>query len=139
VTILIAAATSYRRYDDVGGDPAALVNATLDAAAAKPFVDLRAAHVAEHRRLFGRVAIDLGTTEAARRPTDERIASVGRTADPQLAALYFQFGRYLLQSSSRPGTQPANLQGIWNESLTPPWGSKYTININTQMNYWPAD
>jgi alpha-L-fucosidase 2 len=139
VTILIAAATSYRRYDDVSGDPAALVGAALDAAAKKPFDELRAAHVAEHRRLFRRVEIDLGTTDAARRPTDERIASFARTADPQLAALYFQFGRYLLISSSRPGTQPANLQGIWNESLTPPWGSKYTININTQMNYWPAD
>ena len=72
-------------------------------------------------------------------PTDERIAHFAEGNDPQLAALYFQFGRYLLISSSRPGGQPANLQGIWNESMNPPWGSKYTININTEMNYWPAE
>ncbi len=72
-------------------------------------------------------------------PTDERIARFADGQDPQLAALYFQFGRYLLICSSRPGSQPANLQGIWNDSMNPPWGSKYTININTEMNYWPAD
>ena len=139
VTILVAAATSYRSYDDVSGDPAALVAAALETAARRPFEDLRAAHVAEHQRLFRRVALDLGTTDAARRPTDERIRDFARAPDPQLAALYFQFGRYLLVSSSRPGTQPANLQGIWNDKLDPPWGGKYTININTQMNYWPAE
>jgi alpha-L-fucosidase 2 len=139
VTILMAAATSYRGHDDVSGDPVALVAAALDTAAQRSFEDLRAAHVAEHQRLFRRVALDLGTTDAARRPTDERIRDFARAADPQLAALYFQFGRYLLLSSSRPGTQPANLQGIWNDKLDPPWGGKYTININTQMNYWPAE
>jgi alpha-L-fucosidase 2 len=139
VTILMAAATSYRGPDDVSGDPAALVAAALETAAQRSFEDLRAAHVAEHQRLFRRVALDLGTTDAARRPTDERIRDFARDADPQLAALYFQFGRYLLLSSSRPGTQPANLQGIWNDKLDPPWGGKYTININTQMNYWPAE
>ena len=137
--LLIAAATSYRRYDDVSGDPEALTKQTLDAASRKKFNTLRQAHVAEHQRLFRRVKLDLGTTDAARLPTDERIKNFAGAADPQLAALYFQYGRYLLISSSRPGTQPANLQGIWNESMAPPWDSKYTININTQMNYWLAE
>ena len=83
--------------------------------------------------------LDLGSSAAGRRPTDERIRDFAAGGDPQLAALYFQFGRYLLLSSSRPGGQPANLQGLWNESMNPPWGSKYTININTEMNYWPAE
>ena len=137
--LLIAAATSYRRYDDVSGDPEALTKQTLDAASRKKFNTLRQAHVAEHQRLFRRVKLDLGTTDAARLPTDERIKNFAGGADPQLAALYFQYGRFLLISSSRPGTQPANLQGIWNESMAPPWDSKYTININTQMNYWLAE
>jgi alpha-L-fucosidase 2 len=137
--LLIAAATSYRRYDDVSGDPEALTKQTLGAASRKKFNTLRQAHVAEHQRLFRRVKLDLGTTDAARLPTDERIKNFAGGADPQLAALYFQYGRYLLISSSRPGTQPANLQGIWNESMAPPWDSKYTININTQMNYWLAE
>jgi alpha-L-fucosidase 2 len=95
--------------------------------------------VAAHQKLFRRVTLDLGTTPAAQRPTDERIRDPDKVNDPQLAALYFQFGRYLLISSSRPGCQPANLQGIWNDSMNPPWQSKYTININTEMNYWPAE
>jgi len=139
VTLLIAAATSFRRFDDVSGDPTAATTAVLDAASKKSFADLRSAHVAEHQRLFRRVALDLGTTSAAAQPTDVRIRTFAGTADPALAALYFQYGRYLLISSSRPGTQPANLQGIWNDSMSPPWQSKYTININTQMNYWPAE
>ncbi|HRS12600.1 MAG TPA: glycoside hydrolase N-terminal domain-containing protein [Sedimentisphaerales bacterium] len=139
VTLLVAAATSYKSFKDVSGNPETLTKVAIAAASAKPYEALRAAHVAEHRRLFRRVAIDLGTTEAAKRPTDERIRNSKTSDDPQLAALYFQFGRYLLISSSRPGTQPANLQGIWNDSMNPPWSSKYTININTEMNYWPAE
>jgi alpha-L-fucosidase 2 len=140
VTLMIAAATSYRRYDDVSGDPTALTTRTLAAVEGKSFEQLRDAHLAEHQRLFRRVSIDLGGDEAATNlPTDERVRRSPDNDDPQLAALYFQYGRYLLISSSRPGTQPANLQGIWNDSLTPPWGSKYTININTEMNYWPAE
>ena len=138
-TLLISAATSYKSYKDVSGDPEALTRATVAAASKRPFQVMRRAHVAEHQRLFRRVKLDLGTSAAARLPTDERIAKFATADDPQLAALYFQFGRYLLISSSRPGTQPANLQGIWNESMSPPWGSKYTININTEMNYWPAE
>ena len=139
VTVLLSAATSYRRYDDVGGDPAALNVERLARAAKREIAALRADHVAEHQRLFRRVGIELGQTPAAALPTDERIRRYADGGDPALAALYFQYGRYLLISSSRPGTQPANLQGVWNDSTTPPWGSKYTININTEMNYWPAE
>lgn len=138
-TLLIAAATSYKSYKDVTGDPAAIVQQTLAAAEKKAPNTLREAHIREHQRLFRRVQLDLGSTAAAKRPTDERIQDFAGGGDPQLAALYFQFGRYLLISSSRTGGQPANLQGIWNESMDPPWGSKYTININTEMNYWPAE
>ena len=137
--IVIAAATSFRNYHDVSGDPAALNEATLRTVAGKTYEQLLAAHTVEHQRLFRRVALDLGRTPAAELPTDERVRGFAAGQDPALAALYFQYGRYLLISSSRPGTQPANLQGIWNDSLTPPWGSKYTININTEMNYWPAE
>jgi len=140
VTIYLSAATSFRRYDDVSGDPAALNRATLAAAVPQAFEALRARHLAEHQRLYRRVSIDLGHDLAAEQlPTDERVRRSGNLEDPALAALYFNFGRYLLIGSSRPGTQPANLQGIWNDSLNPPWGSKYTININTEMNYWPAE
>ncbi|MGO9111210.1 MAG: glycosyl hydrolase family 95 catalytic domain-containing protein [Thermoguttaceae bacterium] len=137
--LLIDAATSYKKFNDVSGDPRTPVRARLDAAAKKSFDELRQAHVAEHRRLFRRVALDLGKTAAAKLPTDERIKGFAAGNDPGLAALYFQYGRYLLISSSRKGGQPATLQGLWNDSLNPPWGSKYTININTEMNYWPTD
>lgn len=138
-TLLIAVATSFVRFDDVSGDPERITRAQIAAAAAKSYAELRAAHVADYRALFRRVDLDLGWTEAARLPTNERIANFAGGKDPQLAALYYQFGRYLLISSSRPGSQPANLQGLWNDSLNPPWQSKYTININTEMNYWPAE
>lgn len=138
-TLLIAAATSYTSYKDTSGDPEARVRACLREAPKKPFEKLRADHIREHQRLFHRVTIDLGITEAADLPTDQRPAKFREGADPQLAALYYQYGRYLLISSSRAGTQPANLQGIWNDSMTPPWDSKYTVNINAEMNYWPAE
>ena len=137
--VLIAAATSFRRFDDVSGDPDASTKHAVASAARKSFDALRQSHVAEHQRLFRRVTLDLGAPGAAPLPTDERIARFAGGEDASLAALYFQFGRYLLISSSRPGTQPATLQGIWNESMMPPWESKYTININTEMNYWPAE
>jgi alpha-L-fucosidase 2 len=137
--IVLAAATSYRSYQDVGGDPAATNIATLDRAARRSFADMRSEHIAEHQRLFHRVSIDLGKPSSAKLPTDIRIRHFADNNDPALAALYYQYGRYLLISRSRPGTQPANLQGIWNDSTDPPWGSKYTININTEMNYWPAE
>ncbi|HWT50608.1 MAG TPA: glycoside hydrolase family 95 protein, partial [Caulobacter sp.] len=139
VLLLIAAATSYRRYDDVSGDPAALNKATLAKLSAKPWAKILADHQADHRRLFRRVDVDFGRTRADLLPTDERIKTSPTTDDPSLAALYYQYGRYLLIACSRPGGQPANLQGIWNDKTSAPWGGKYTININTEMNYWPAE
>ncbi|MBJ7485082.1 glycoside hydrolase family 95 protein, partial [Brevundimonas sp.] len=139
VVLLIAAATSYRSFRDVSGDPAARTRKAVTDAAARGWDALLADHQREHRRLFRKVAFDIGTTPAADRPTDERVATSQTSDDPALASLYFQYGRYLLISSSRVGTQPANLQGVWNENNSPPWGGKYTININTEMNYWPAE
>lgn len=139
VMLLISAATSYKKFDDVGGDPERSVKEQLAAAAKRSFAELRAAHLADYQPLFRRVTIDLGRTEAMNLPTDIRIQRFAEGNDPQLAALYYQFGRYLLISCSRPGGQPATLQGLWNASMNPPWQSKYTININTEMNYWPAE
>lgn len=139
VTLLIAMATSYRSFDDVSGDPTAITRAQIAKAQARSFDRIAADTAAEHRRLFRRVTIDLGTGPAAMLPTDVRIRQSETAHDPALAALYFDYGRYLLISCSRPGSQPANLQGIWNDKPGPPWGSKYTININTEMNYWPAE
>jgi alpha-L-fucosidase 2 len=135
VTFLLAANTTFRT-----AEPLSFSLQQLGRAAAKPYATLRAEHVADHQRLFRRVRLDLGRNEAAELPTDQRLARLQAGADdPALAALYFQYGRYLLIASSRPGSLPANLQGIWNESMTPSWESKYTININTEMNYWPAE
>jgi alpha-L-fucosidase 2 len=139
VTLYLAAATNFVNYKDVSADPAGRVSSALDAVRNKSYSEVKQAHIREHQRLFRRVWLDLPRTEAAARPTDERIASYENESDPALAVLAFQFGRYLLISSSRPGTQPANLQGIWNASMNPPWDSKYTTNINLEMNYWPAE
>jgi alpha-L-fucosidase 2 len=139
VTLLLAMATSYKRFDDVSGDPLAATADTLARARGRTFAGIAADTAIAHRRLFRRVGLDLGTSPTALLPTDQRIAASQTSDDPALATLYFQYARYLLIASSRPGGQPANLQGLWNDSLNPPWGSKYTININTQMNYWPAE
>jgi alpha-L-fucosidase 2 len=139
VLLLIAAATGYRRYDDVSGDPTALNKATLTRLAGKPWTRILDDHQADHRSLFRRVDVDFGRTRAELLPTDERIKSSPVTDDPSLAALYYQYGRYLLIACSRPGGQAANLQGVWNDKTSAPWESKYTININTEMNYWPAE
>jgi alpha-L-fucosidase 2 len=137
-TILVDIATSFRRFDDVSGDPQAALAARREALAGRDYASLRQAHIEEHQARFGRMNIDLGA-ERTDLPTDERIAHFGEGGDPGLAALYVQYGRYLMLGSSRPGTQPANLQGIWNKETLPPWGSKYTSNINIQMNYWLPD
>lgn len=137
--ILIAVATSYISFKNTNGNPRAIARNHLVAAGRKSYEQMRAAHVREHQRLFHRVKLNLGRTSAADLPTDQRPAQFLKGLDPHLATLYFQYGRYLLISSSRPGTQPANLQGIWNHLMTPPWESKYTININTEMNYWPVE
>jgi alpha-L-fucosidase 2 len=138
VLVLIAIATNYRRYDDLGADPTALNLERLAAAAKFNIASLHERHVADFQPRFERVKLDLGSSEGEWLPTDERVKRFSMVQDPALIALYFQFGRYLLLSSSRAGSQPANLQGIWNEKTNPSWGSKWTININTQMNYWPA-
>jgi alpha-L-fucosidase 2 len=139
ITLLIAAATSFRSPVDVSADPVATVTARLAAARAKGWQALREAHVADHRAMFRRLSITLGDeATAGKRPTDQRTEHALDRDDPALAALFVQFGRYLLIASSRGG-EPANLQGKWNDLNRPPWGSKYTININTEMNYWPAD
>ena len=148
VTILIAAATSYKNYHDVSGNPEATTRRQITGAYKKWFngnvadgMDTTLSdHITEHQRLFRRVSLTLGAGGGPDHvPTDERVAHFAEGRDPGLAALYFQFARYLLLSSSRPGGQPANLQGLWNDSMNPPWDSKYTININTEMNYWPAE
>ncbi len=138
--LLFAAATSFVDYKDVSADPAARVEATLAGVGDRTWEAMRAEHVAEHRSWFDRVTLSLGGPSAATTlPTDERIERFADHPDPGLAALYYQFGRYLLIASSRPGTEAANLQGIWNDSSNPSWDSKYTININLPMNYWPAE
>jgi alpha-L-fucosidase 2 len=137
--LLLTSATNYVNYNDTGGDPQAKVKKNIEEAEKKTFDNILACHIQAYQQMFNRVSLDLGTTDAAKLPTDERLKNFAQNNDPQLAALYFQFGRYLLISSSRPGTQPANLQGLWNESIDPPWSSKYTVNINTEMNYWPAE
>lgn len=139
VTLFLAAATNFVNYKDVSGDPHQRVEAVLKKIEGKSYDDIKIDHLREHQRLFDRVAIDLGSTAESFLPTDERLKKFDGKNDPNLAALCFQFGRYLLISSSRPGTQPANLQGIWNQYMNPPWDSKYTTNINLEMNYWPAE
>jgi alpha-L-fucosidase 2 len=136
--LVICAATSYVNYLDTSGDPVATVREQGARAAAKPLAALRSAHVADHRAQFDTFAVDLGGADRSDTPTDVRIYEAGKADDPSLAALYLQYARYLLLASSRAGTQPATLQGIWNAGTNPPWGCKYTININTEMNYWIA-
>lgn len=135
VTLLLAAATDYR-----GEDPTSQIERVLAKATKREYPSMLAQHVGEHQRLMRRVSLDLGRTEAASRPTDERLLAVQQGAhDPELLALYFQYGRYLLISCSRPGSMPANLQGIWCKHIDAPWNSDYHININLQMIYWPAE
>jgi alpha-L-fucosidase 2 len=140
VTFVLTAATSYINYEDISGDPAARCEKVLAGVNGKDFSALRTAHVADFSNLMGRVHLTVGDQMLNEKPTDERLANVKKgQSDPNLVAKIFQFGRYMLVSSSRIGGQPANLQAIWNEALLPPWGSKYTMNINTEMNYWPAE
>jgi len=135
VTLLLVTATDYR-----GKDPEVICAAQLAAAKQKSYAELRDAHVADYQSLYRRVNIDLGATAAAALPTDERLDAIKKGEnDPQLAALYFQYGRYLLIASSRPGTMPANLQGIWCDHFQAAWNADYHHNINDQMNYWPAE
>ena len=137
VTMLISCRTNFKNYQDLTEDPERAVT-DVTVAAKQDYAQLRSRHVADYQGLYKRVSLDLGRTAESARPTDERVRNFdGR--DTALPALYFQFGRYLLISCSRPGTQPANLQGMWNDATSAAWGGKYTININTEMNYWPAE
>ena len=139
VTIYISIATNFKNYGDISNDENDSASIYLKAAISKSYAELLKAHVAGYQKYFHRVKLDLGFTDAARLPTDERLRKFDSVNDPQFVTLYYQYGRYLLISSSQPGGQPANLQGIWNNQLFPAWDSKYTININAEMNYWPAE
>lgn len=139
--LLIAAATGFRGFDQIPDRPAGEISeiceAVLAKAARKTYQLIKRDHIADHQKYFRRVRLDVGTPDA--RATNERLQGFPTDRNPSLAALYFQYGRYLLLSSSRPGTQPANLQGIWNDQIRPPWSSNWTSNINVQMNFWPAE
>ncbi len=142
--LILASGSSYNGFEKSpsreGADPSAQVKAILAGVVGRSCQELLAQHLDDYRKLFNRVAINLGPAPAAaKRPTTERLANFAAGGDEAFAALYFQFGRYLMISGSRPGTQPLNLQGIWNPHVVPPWAGAYTININTEMNYWPVE
>lgn len=137
--IHVSIATNFVNYQDISADPEKKATALLNGAYNSSYQNLWNEHVAAYQKYFNRVKLDLGTSAASMEPTDVRINNFAKGQDPQLAELYFQFGRYLLISCSQPGSQAANLQGIWNGELKGPWDSKYTININTEMNYWPSE
>lgn len=140
VTLLLVGATSYKNANDISADATARCEAGLKSASPKSYRELLSVHIADHQKLFRRVKLDLGKSDAMKKPTDERLKAVRDGAtDSQLVTLYFQFGRYLLMGSSRPGSLPANLQGKWCQHYNAPWNSDYHFNINIQMNYWPAE
>ncbi|MDR0287312.1 MAG: glycoside hydrolase family 95 protein, partial [Clostridiales bacterium] len=140
VVILLCVNTNFISWDKIGGDAVALVKSNLNKAYKKGYSELKEEHLDDYRPKFGRVSISLGESDESvvNRPVDERLATFKKDNDPELVELYYQYNRYLLLSCSREGGQPANLQGIWNSLSSPPWDSKYTININTEMNYWGA-
>ncbi|MCD0489332.1 glycoside hydrolase N-terminal domain-containing protein [Pedobacter sp. MC2016-14] len=139
-TLYLSAGTNFVNDHNVTAKPDVQCIKALAGLKSKSYQQVKAAHVKEYQQYYNRFAIDLGKGEHENLPTDERIALFSKSNDPSFAALFMQYGRYLLISSSRPGSvEPANLQGIWNDLLTPPWGSKYTTNINLQMNYWPSE
>lgn len=139
VVLYLTAATNYKNFKDVSGNAAALAKADMNKLGKQQYAELLKAHVKEYQQYFNRLSLTFGNSSPSTLPTDQRIEHFAKNNDPAFAALYLQYGRYLLISSSRPGTRPANLQGIWNDLLTPPWDSKYTTNINLEMNYWPAE
>ncbi len=137
--IYISIASNFNSYEDISANASERANDFLQGALKKDYDQILEDHIADYSNYFRRVNLDLGTTDSTKNPTDKRLEQFATGNDPQFVSLYFQYGRYLLISSSRPGGQPANLQGIWNNQLTPPWDSKYTVNINTEMNYWPSE
>jgi alpha-L-fucosidase 2 len=139
-TLFLSASTNFISYKDVSGDPLLKTEQQLSSVRAISFEEIKVAHVSDFKQLFDRFTINLGNNGRDSIPTDQRLLKFKDSPDdPSLIALYTQYGRYLMISASRPGTQPSNLQGIWNKDLEPAWGSKYTTNINTEMNYWPAE
>ncbi len=138
-TIYLTAGTNYKNYHDVTADPSLPCTNALESIGSKTYQQIRSAHIIEYQKWFNTFSISLGSENNKLLSTVERLKNFAHGNDPSFAALYTQYGRYLLIASSRPGTRPANLQGIWNDLLNPPWGSKYTTNINAQMNYWPAE
>ncbi|HEX4168938.1 MAG TPA: glycoside hydrolase family 95 protein [Bryobacteraceae bacterium] len=143
LTVYLSAATGFRGFRNKPDAPvdevAVRAQRPLEALKGPSFQSIRAAQVADHQQLFRRVSLNLGQDRKALLPTDQRVQDFAASPDISLLALYFQYGRYLLISSSRAGGQPANLQGIWNAEITPPWSCNWTANINVQMNYWPAE
>ena len=139
-TIYLAAHTNFVTYQDISGKPARDVKAALKTFTSLDYPSVRQRHIADYQSLYNRFTIHLKGADRGHLPTDKRIVEFWRNpTDPEFVALYVQYGRYLMISSSRPGTQPANLQGIWNPLIEPPWKSKYTTNVNAEMNYWPAE
>ncbi|SMC39988.1 glycoside hydrolase family 95 protein [Pedobacter africanus] len=138
VTLYLTAGTNFVNDKDVTGIPATACVKALSGLSGKSYAQVKTAHIKEYQKYYHTFSVSFGNDAHADMPTDERIEKFAGSDDAAFAALYMQYGRYLLISSSRPGTQPANLQGIWNDLLTPPWGSKYTTNINLEMNYWPT-
>lgn len=138
VTLYVSIGTNFVNYKDVSGDATAVAQKHLKQAG-KNYAKAKAAHTNAYRKYFDRVSLDLGTNAQTDKPTDVRVREFSSAFDPQMAALYFQFGRYLLICCSQPGGQAANLQGIWNYQLRAPWDGKYTTDINVEMNYWPAE
>lgn len=138
-TLYISIATNFKNYQDLSVNANIKAASFLDQAVRKNYASALATHIQFYQKYFNRVKFNIGITDAVNKPTDQRIAAFAKGNDPHLTALYFQFGRYLLISSSQPGNQPPTLQGIWNDKMLPSWDSKYTININTEMNYWPAE
>ncbi|SFC03546.1 alpha-L-fucosidase 2 [Parapedobacter composti] len=139
VVLYISIGTNFKKYNDLTGHPEQRAESILNKAVTVRYKKALAAHSKKYKEQFGRVKLTLGRSAQADKTTDVRVQEFAHSHDPHLVALYFQFGRYLLISASQPGGQPANLQGIWNDKLAPPWDSKYTVNINTEMNYWPAE
>jgi len=139
LTLILTAASNVKSWKSLDADPSRICSTAIDAASNKSYKEILTDHITDYKQLFSRVSISLGSKSAGNKPTDKRIEDFNKGNDPDLAALVFQYGRYLLIACSRPGSQPANLQGLWNDRIKPPWDSKYTCNINTEMNYWPTE
>ncbi|HSC55030.1 MAG TPA: glycoside hydrolase family 95 protein [Phnomibacter sp.] len=137
--IYLTAGTNFKNYNDITADPVLPCTKALASLAGKTYAQIKAAHIKEYQQYFNTFSLNLGRSANESLPTDIRLEKFATSNDPAFVALYAQYGRYLLIASSRPGTRPANLQGIWNDMVNPPWGSKYTTNINAEMNYWPAE